>query len=410
MNMIDDVNKETQKRKEHKKKSSKRQRLLHKKKLDKLQLKKAKIKFVPKKNKPSVDLAKTGRLSPTKNLNTKFSEQCDNRPSKRKSTNTNETQVSLKRLRKSEKTKTNRTPKMADTKDVKKQLSPATVVTPPIEPDKNWKELSKRLGIAKKVKPAAVDTGEKAITEPSSLSTLTAGGKEKWFDDVDEILIEPPEEEVCEGNNSTSNLSAKLVTPGSNAELTKCLAMDCEMVGVGHGGKESVLARISVVNQHGHCVYDKFVKAKEEITDYRTWVSGVRPEDLENGEDLETVQKEIDNMFKGRILVGHAISNDEKVLFMNHPKRYVRDTQKYQGYRQLMGGRKPSLKILAQKVLGMKIQTGEHSSIQDAQATMRLYTLIRDKWEKKLKEKHLLNKHQRKKMIKKVSKLQASKE
>lgn len=69
----------------------------------------------------------------------------------------------------------------------------------------------------------------------------------------------------------------------STCRLTKCLAMDCEMVGVGATGDESVLARISVVNQHGHCVYDKFVKPKEKVTDYRTWVSGVRPEDLENG-------------------------------------------------------------------------------------------------------------------------------
>ena len=55
------------------------------------------------------------------------------------------------------------------------------------------------------------------------------------------------------------------------------------MVGVGPDGDDSVLARISVVNQFGHCVYDKFVKPQEEVTDYRTWVSGVRPEDLENG-------------------------------------------------------------------------------------------------------------------------------
>lgn len=33
-------------------------------------------------------------------------------------------------------------------------------------------------------------------------------------------------------------------------------------------------------------------------------------------EDLETVQKEVDEMFKGRILVGHAITNDEKVLIL----------------------------------------------------------------------------------------------
>jgi len=52
------------------------------------------------------------------------------------------------------------------------------------------------------------------------------------------------------------------------------------------------------------------------------------------------------------------------VLFLNHPKKYVRDTQKYPGFRNLVGGRKPSLKMLAQKVLGIKIQSGEHSSVR----------------------------------------------
>lgn len=65
------------------------------------------------------------------------------------------------------------------------------------------------------------------------------------------------------------------------------------MVGVGPDGKDSALARISIVNQYGHCVYDKFVKPKEPVTDYRTWVSGVRPEDLEKGENWELSSHEI---------------------------------------------------------------------------------------------------------------------
>lgn len=55
------------------------------------------------------------------------------------------------------------------------------------------------------------------------------------------------------------------------------------MVGVGHGGKDSVLARVSIVNHFGHCIYDKFVKPREKVTDYRTAVSGIRPKDVENG-------------------------------------------------------------------------------------------------------------------------------
>ena len=66
--------------------------------------------------------------------------------------------------------------------------------------------------------------------------------------------------------------------------LTRAVAMDCEMVGVGDDGEDSILARVSLVNNYGQCIYDKFVKPREKVTDYRTFVSGVRPEDLANGE------------------------------------------------------------------------------------------------------------------------------
>ena len=71
--------------------------------------------------------------------------------------------------------------------------------------------------------------------------------------------------------------------PWFPTRLTKALAMDCEMVGVGPKGEESIVARVSLVNQHGRCVYDKYVKPTQPVTDYRTAVSGVRPADLAQG-------------------------------------------------------------------------------------------------------------------------------
>ena len=62
------------------------------------------------------------------------------------------------------------------------------------------------------------------------------------------------------------------------------MAIDCEMVGVGENGQDSILARVSLVNNYGQCIYDKFVKPREKVTDYRTFVSGVRSEDLVNGQ------------------------------------------------------------------------------------------------------------------------------
>lgn len=62
------------------------------------------------------------------------------------------------------------------------------------------------------------------------------------------------------------------------------------MVGVGPEGVESTLARVSVVNYHGATMLDRFVRPREKVTDYRTWVSGVREEDLRNGK-LVSVQR-----------------------------------------------------------------------------------------------------------------------
>eukprot|EP00118_Oscarella_pearsei_P010327 m.62976 g.62976 ORF g.62976 m.62976 type:complete len:77 (+) comp35124_c0_seq5:837-1067(+) len=65
--------------------------------------------------------------------------------------------------------------------------------------------------------------------------------------------------------------------------VTDCIGIDCEMVGVGYKGRENVLARVSVVNAFGHALYDSFVASCERVTDYRTFVSGVRAENLRNG-------------------------------------------------------------------------------------------------------------------------------
>jgi len=74
--------------------------------------------------------------------------------------------------------------------------------------------------------------------------------------------------------------------PRSKEAPTKCLALDCEMVGVGPM-KESALARISIVNEHGVCVLDKYVKPKVQITDYRTAVSGIREENMISGREIQ---------------------------------------------------------------------------------------------------------------------------
>jgi len=49
------------------------------------------------------------------------------------------------------------------------------------------------------------------------------------------------------------------------------------MVGCGHRGSKSVLARVSVVNFHGAVLYDQIVQPTEKVTDWRTRYSGITP-------------------------------------------------------------------------------------------------------------------------------------
>eukprot|EP00455_Lapot_gusevi_P053486 TRINITY_DN8345_c0_g1_i1.p1 TRINITY_DN8345_c0_g1~~TRINITY_DN8345_c0_g1_i1.p1 ORF type:complete len:251 (-),score=34.60 TRINITY_DN8345_c0_g1_i1:36-788(-) len=168
-------------------------------------------------------------------------------------------------------------------------------------------------------------------------------------------------------------------------EVTHVLAIDCEMVGVGEEGKKNALARCSLVNFYGKTIYDKFVKPLEKVTDYRTAVSGVRPADLEHALDFRTVQQEVSELTKNRILVGHAIHNDLRALMLDHPRHLIRDTSKF---RSINGAKRArSLKNLAREHLGVEIQTGEHNSAADARIAMLLYQRFRNEWEGRLKRK-----------------------
>ncbi|KAJ5627506.1 hypothetical protein N7528_004933 [Penicillium herquei] len=167
------------------------------------------------------------------------------------------------------------------------------------------------------------------------------------------------------------------------AELGKYIAMDCEMVGVGpNPDNDSVLARVSIVNFNGDQVYDSYVRPKEMVTDWRTHVSGIAPKHMIEARTFEEAQKEVAKVMEGRVLVGHAVSNDLDALLLGHPKRDIRDTSKHPEYRKIAGGGSPRLKMLAEHFLGLKIQEGAHSSVEDARATMALYRREKDAFER----------------------------
>ena len=156
------------------------------------------------------------------------------------------------------------------------------------------------------------------------------------------------------------------------------------MVGVGDGGKRSALARVVIVGFDERLIYSAFVKPPEPVTDYRTAVSGVRPEHMRHALPLRRVQDEVAKLLHARTIIGHALHNDLKALMLDHPKANVRDTATFPPYRETQGqGTKPRrLKHLAEQFLGWQIQGGVHNPAEDAVAALRLYKLKMNEWER----------------------------
>lgn len=178
------------------------------------------------------------------------------------------------------------------------------------------------------------------------------------------------------------------------------LAMDCEMVGTITG--ESVAARVVLIDWRGRTVLDIYVKPDAEIADYRTFVSGITKEHLDDAHCYADAQKEVTELLKDKILVGHGVDNDLRALGLVHPWLMTRDTAYYQPFMRVLetstnnlsaisnhdgkntpvwGPRK--LKELAKEKLQREIQVagGSHCPVEDALAALDLYKSHRPRWE-----------------------------
>lgn len=181
----------------------------------------------------------------------------------------------------------------------------------------------------------------------------------------------------------------------SEEEKSLYLALDCEMVGTGPGGYSSALARVCIIDWYGDIVLDTYVKVYEPVTDYRTFVSGIRKEHLESDDAMEISECRalVASLIEGKIVIGHALINDFRALRLSHPWYDTRDTAKYTPLMKLcdrtgcMKARR--LKDLVQEKLNRDIQCDgiEHCPYEDASAALALYKVMRKKWEKVMEYK-----------------------
>ena len=164
------------------------------------------------------------------------------------------------------------------------------------------------------------------------------------------------------------------------------VSLDCEMVGISPRNASAV-GRCSIVDYKGLVLFDEYIKPHEPVTDYRTAWSGIRPYHLRGAIPYCDAIKTIRHILDGRIVIGHELVHDFRALGISHPDGTRRDTAKFKPLRALAGlglNDTPSLRALSSRLLGRKIQSGPHCSVEDAQAALDIYKVVEHAWEQQL--------------------------
>jgi RNA exonuclease 4 len=197
------------------------------------------------------------------------------------------------------------------------------------------------------------------------------------------ITATSPQKQATSSNSGKKHHDA----PITKRDLYFCLR--CATVGIGPGGLDSAVGRVTLVNWENQVIIDTFVKVPVHVTDYRTAETGITAQELcsDKARKLEDVRVKVSAMLKGRILIGHGLEVDLSALGLVHPWCDVRDTAVYAPYmkevidpltvmllpRDLQG--------LAADVLDRDISDSAGGPSVDAICCLDLYKAARGAWE-----------------------------
>lgn len=246
----------------------------------------------------------------------------------------------------------------------------------------NWRKLQQRkleLG----PKPTSISATKKSIqrnlhkTPRLPVSSKTGDLLPIELPEIDRFRVKNSAsiEEILtrDDTNLFSTQSQKSEVTSKHKKPGTFIALDCEFVGTGANGSTSELARVSIVNYFGFPLLDIYVKPQSRVTDFRTRYSGITPKHLKDAVPFKEAQTKVSDLLHNRVLVGHGLKNDMRVLLLSHPSSSTIDTQILKRYRDspFIKGR-PGLKKLLKSYLNISIQDGPHDSVEDARSCMLL--------------------------------------
>ncbi len=240
----------------------------------------------------------------------------------------------------------------------------------------NWDKLKKKIGTSDKPKGNEVDKGKGNGDLKGKKRTVGEAGFDRSGGERHKNNKITDPKSLADNDAVVSHLASRSARLPAHIR-DQYRGLDCEMVGIGPTGKKSVLARCCVTNFEGDVLFDSYVRPQDFVTDFRTEWSGVRRKNLRNAISLSECQTEVAALLRDKILVGHALQNDLKVLLLSHPHTHIRDTARYKPYMRPHGRKggkfKPrALRDLTRQHLKKTIQEGEHDPVSNSKLAVNL--------------------------------------
>ena len=157
-------------------------------------------------------------------------------------------------------------------------------------------------------------------------------------------------------------------------------AVDLEMVKLIDGSL--AMAQVCIVNADADVLLNVTVRPQKRVVDYVHFITGLTPDKLRRGVELETARALVrQQLERAKVVVFHDPTNDIKALGFT-PKASIYDTSKCRVLMELaFVKRQPNervgLKVLAKNLLGeeMHARGQPHCPVEDAKVTMYLFRL-----------------------------------
>jgi len=228
----------------------------------------------------------------------------------------------------------------------------------------NWNQLNKSLQGKLKVYQKKKEIKQATKAKKEALEQSNAEKKIVYIKDYKDLLEEESDDKTA----------------------TKYLSIDCKVLEV--EGNKSSIGKICIANQFGNIIYEKVVIPMETIVDYRTKFTGLTKDIInKQGVKFLEVQKEVEKILRDKIIIGHDLNEDLRVLKLSFKRKQLRDALHFSKFFNPQTKEQDSLKNISKRELQFSPDKWDVDGVRDATLCMILYLKCKKEWEQFVAQK-----------------------